>query len=84
VSLLRTIFVCLALLFILILTTQSGMQQVKGMVLKSKVLHKICVKKSERIGQLEDHMKGGLADLLWRTLFEIAKSRLLQCVRVFD
>jgi hypothetical protein len=47
VSLLRTIFVCLVLLFIRILATQSGMQQVKGMVLKSKVFYRICVKKSE-------------------------------------
>jgi len=41
VSLLRIIVVCLVPSFILILATQSGMHQVKGMVLKSKVLHEV-------------------------------------------
>ena len=58
-SLLRTIIVCLVRLFILILATQNGMQQVKGMALKSKVLDKICVKKSGKNWAIGLSYEGG-------------------------
>ena len=57
--------------------------KLKEWCLSVKYSIKYVWKRVKKTGQLDYHMKGEFADFLWRTTFEIANWRLLQCVRAF-